>query len=336
MIKNPEHFVEEVTKYIRENTDIAVLGLSGGADSTLVACLCVEALGKENVYGLHLPYGKVDTDTFNDKSWKLGEKLGINNNLINIEPTVSTLLYCIGGQHPIEENQLAVGNVKSRIRMVCLYAKANILSSVFIDKRIRVIGTGNLSEDFIGYDTKGGDALADFFPIGNLYKSEVYQMLEYFRDKGVITEDLIDRVPSAGLWDGQTDEQELGYSYNEMEPAIRALKGEIPINDVSVELLTFVEKRHIQNKHKHMAPPVFEYDSNAGYVVVDLQGMIRLRLEDDTIHHIEMKSLKQEHSCDGSYWEFVSIPEGMSEQTAKEVERALNKRLKFSSKMKVD
>jgi NAD+ synthase len=146
--------------------------------------------------------------------------------------------------------------------MSILYSTSHHLSDT-LKKKSRVVGTGNLSEDFIGYETKGGDALADIFPIGELYKSEVYQILEYFVQQGTLNDDLIDRTPSAGLWEGQTDEEEIGYSYNEMEQSIRKLRDQetgLTTKDLDMtslsELDKFVQKRHLKNKHKHLAPPV--------------------------------------------------------------------------------
>lgn len=250
MIKNIEALLGRVTKEIREKTDVAVVGLSGGADSTLVATLCVLALGKNNVYGVHMPYNDLDKRTFNARSRSLVKKLNINEETVQINDAVEGLskqFYAL--------STLNHGNMRSRMRMVSLYTVAcNIGEEV--GRRVRVVGTGNLSEDYIGYDTKGGDALTDFFPIGTLFKSEVYQLLEYFRDNGVIDEEHIDRVPSAGLWDGQTDESELGYTYNEMEPAIlRCLNG---TKDLSNSLDKFVWERHLNNKHKHEAPAVID------------------------------------------------------------------------------
>jgi NAD+ synthase len=132
------------------------------------------------------------------------------------------------------------------------------------------MGTGNLSEDFIGYDTKGGDALADIFPIGQLFKSEVYKVLEYFRDNGKITEAMINRVPSAGLWENQTDEAELGCSYDAMEPAVRfILKNYSTIDESSLsDMQRFVWKRHLANKHKHEAPYVVTLRNEQGDFLV--------------------------------------------------------------------
>ena len=144
--------------------------------------------------------------------------------------------------------------MRARTRMLMLYGCCHHLESV-LNKSCRVIGTGNLSEDYIGYDTKGGDALADFFPIGDLYKSEVYQLLEYYRDIGILDEESINRIPSAGLWDGQTDEEELGYSYDEIEKGIRNHISRLEYTGVN-NIFSFVDKKHKQNKHKHQAPPV--------------------------------------------------------------------------------
>jgi NAD+ synthase len=250
---------------ISEETDIAVIGLSGGADSTLVACLCVKALGPENVYGIHMPYNTTDMDTFNSRSVSLAKRLGINSLFIPVTDIAKSITNSIEKELGCPISVTNAGNARSRARMTVLYGISHHLSDT-LHKRVRVVGTGNLSEDAIGYDTKGGDALADFFPIGNLYKSQVYKMLEKFRDEGVIGEEHIDRTPSAGLWDGQTDEGELGYTYNEMQPVIEAMLANYSedqakiISDLScvfpTELVNFVVGRHFTNRHKHMAPKV--------------------------------------------------------------------------------
>lgn len=262
--------VEEICRSIRDFTDVAVVGMSGGADSSLVAALCVNALGKENVFGVHMPANELDEKTFNSRSESLAKKLGINSLTVSCGDIANAICSGVESVFPGETLQTVnSGNARSRARMTLLYGISHHLSNK-LGKRVRVIGTGNLSEDFIGYDTKGGDALADLFPIGELVKSEVYELLEFFRDHGVIEEGHIDRVPSAGLWDGQTDEQELGYSYASMELIVKRLSRKYPSyqfgseiydllysdNKIDKNLLLFILGRHSKNKHKHEAPPV--------------------------------------------------------------------------------
>jgi len=247
---------DKIIKELKDFTDVAVLGMSGGADSTLVACLCIEALGANHVISLHMPYSETDIKKFNANSVRIAKKLNmIYIKEINIKPIVDS--YFIQTDHT---TSLIVGNTRSRVRANLLYNWAGHLNNIPLKVKARVIGTGNLSEDFIGYDTKGGDALADIFPIGELYKREVYEMLDYYVSVGYIDEDMIDRVPSAGLWDDQTDEKELGYSYNDMEPHIRFMKTNYSMmNDIKLEegsIADFVWKRHLANKHKHEAPKV--------------------------------------------------------------------------------
>lgn len=273
MLKNAR---ECIINDINDKVDIAVIGLSGGADSTLVATLCTAAVGQANVYGLGMPYNMIDMTTFNDRSKKLADALGINYEV----SAIGTAVDAVKDQFNVELSTLNQGNLRSRMRMVTLYTYACKIAEANPDKRVRVMGTGNLSEDFIGYDTKGGDALADIFPIGQLLKQDVYNMLDMYVADDILTDDLIDRVPSAGLWDGQTDEDELGISYNAMAPAIKFLQkhymnfqgitelenfievmdnasqDNYDFDDEQKRILWFVWDRHIKNKHKHEGPYV--------------------------------------------------------------------------------
>ena len=274
-----EQLITIITDDIKKNVEVAVIGMSGGADSTLLTALCVRALGKENVYGIGMPYNQLDVDTFNDRSQKIATKLGINYKVLPIGATVDAFTEGFGEMSTLNE-----GNLRSRMRMIHLYADCCSIGER-TGKAARVMGTGNLSEDFIGYDTKGGDALADIFPMGELYKHEVYALLYHLADIGELDLDMIDATPSAGLWDGQTDEEELGMTYNEMAPAIKLIlefydhfdvirtieefnflldetsiinseRHETQIDGIARETLWFVLKRHFVNKHKHIAPYV--------------------------------------------------------------------------------
>lgn len=263
--------IEKICESIRAETEYAVIGLSGGADSTLVATLCKRALGAERVFGISMPYNNIDKKKFNLNSEMIANKLGINRMVVSIQEPVNALIDNFTKQD-FYTTRLVDGNIRSRMRMNILYAAANI-HSYCTTGRVRVIGTGNLSEDFIGYDTKGGDALADFFPIGQLYKQEVYSLLDYFVEIGELDESMIDRTPSAGLWDGQTDEDELGYSYNDMQSAVQFCIDNYNIMDALIlsegeqitELIKFVWNRHIVNKHKHEAPKVAQLFSTRIY-----------------------------------------------------------------------
>ncbi|MFK7871690.1 MAG: NAD(+) synthase [Oligoflexales bacterium] len=250
MIKNIEKFLHAVAQDIRQRTDIAIIGMSGGADSTLVAALCSQALGPENVLSVHMPCTDLDIDFYNARSIKIANRLRIKKYILPIADSVHSLEESL---KPLGElSQVNQGNIRSRVRMSLLYGVCHHHSEQ--GKKARVIGTGNLSEDFIGYDTKGGDALADFFPIGQLFKSEVYQLLDWCVAQSILCEDMIDRTPSAALWEGQTDEEELGFSYNEMEPSVRRYLTQ-SLNDSDID--QFVKNRHLAHKHKHEAPPVF-------------------------------------------------------------------------------
>ncbi|MCB0358943.1 MAG: NAD(+) synthase [Bdellovibrionales bacterium] len=268
--------------------DVAVVGISGGVDSAVVASASVAALGKENVHLVSMPYDETDDSTFNLRSRELASKLGAHHYVIPIASATDAAVREItdalrgvpSGQTTL--HRLTHGNTRARLRMTTLYGIAGELSFRFeeeekhkkldpirgqyFSKRVRVIGTGNASEDLIGYDTKGGDALADLFIIGDLFKSEVYQLAKHYE----VPQSILEAPPSAGLYPGQTDADELGHSYEDLEPALSALHRALS-RGVADELLSpalddfqgvdpalsaFVIARFVANAHKHRAPKV--------------------------------------------------------------------------------
>ncbi len=192
--------VNFIRNYVnRAGFDGAVLGLSGGIDSSLVAALACEAIGSEKVLGIMMPVD-AEKDAANVIDVKgLAETLGMKHELFELKLAVSAY-------DSLSLDRVALGNLTARLRMVTWYARANQ------ENRI-VLGTGNKSELMVGYFTKYGDGGSDMLPIGELYKSNVWDLSNHIG----LPERLVYKAPSAGLWPGQTDEGELGVTYRELD-----------------------------------------------------------------------------------------------------------------------
>ncbi|WP_336036147.1 NAD+ synthase [Halobacterium yunchengense] len=225
----------------------AVLGLSGGIDSTTVAHLAVEALGADAVHGLVMP-GAVSSEQNMSDAERVAETLGVEYDVVEIDPFVDLLT----DRYPAAEgDQLAVGNARARTRAVLNYLVANHEDGL-------VLGTGNRTEALVGYFTKYGDGAVDCHPIGNLYKMQVRQLA---RDLGV-PEDLVTKTPTAELWADQTDEEELGVDYDTID-AVLALHvdGNVPASatashlGVSGDVVETVRGLHERSRHKRAVPP---------------------------------------------------------------------------------
>ncbi|PUA31523.1 MAG: hypothetical protein B9J98_06130 [Candidatus Terraquivivens tikiterensis] len=226
-----------------------VLGLSGGLDSSVVAKLCVEAVGRENVLGLIMPSDTTPQEDVLDAE-RIASTLGIEYEIIDITGISNSLASICG--HGSEASVLAKGNIKPRVRMVILYYHANILNRL-------VAGTGNRSEILIGYYTKYGDGGVDCLPIGNLYKTQVRQLAEHLG----IPSSIIWKTPTAGLWKGQTDEGEIGLKYEQLDLLLYYLcdlgidvKTASKLVGISVELAENVLMRMKRNEHKRRPIPM--------------------------------------------------------------------------------
>lgn len=242
MLSNPKRTKDEIVQWIRDYFEEngpgcdAIIGISGGKDSSVVAALCVEALGKERVFGVLMPQGK-QADIAD--SQKLVSILGIDHCLINIEGPVSSLLFRIG--HKMEVRDQAKINLPARIRMSTLYAVAQCRPNGG-----RVANTCNRSEDFVGYSTKFGDSAGDFSPLANLMVHEVIQL---GHELG-LPADLVEKTPSDGL-SGKTDEDNLGVSYQEIDRYIMDGCCAIEAHERLIKGL------HLKNLHKLNPMPAY-------------------------------------------------------------------------------
>ena len=217
---------------------MAVVGISGGKDSSVVTALCVEALGKDRVFGVLMPQGE-QPDI--DYSRMLVDHLGINSCVVNIGNTVRTLKYEIKPQLGDHWSKQTSTNLPARIRMATLYAVSQTVNG-------RVANTCNLSEDWVGYATRYGDAAGDFSPLSQLTVTEVKAI---GRELGLPSE-LVDKTPTDGLC-GKTDEDNLGFTYAELDAYIR--DGIEPSEEVKAK----IDSMHEKNLFKLQPMPSFVY-----------------------------------------------------------------------------
>ena len=215
----------------------AVVGISGGKDSSVAAALCVEALGRERVIGVLMPQGEQHDI---DMAYLLVNHLGIKHYEVNIKSTVDSLIESL--PKDLEISTLSKTNLPPRIRMSTLYAVSQSVNG-------RVANTCNLSEDWVGYSTRYGDSVGDFSPLSHLTVTEVK---EIGRALG-LPDILVDKTPIDGLC-GKTDEENLGFAYAELDVYIRTGK----INNPETKAL--IDKKHKANLFKLELMPSFKPD----------------------------------------------------------------------------
>jgi NAD+ synthase len=215
------------------------VGLSGGVDSACVAGLAARAMGAQAVAGVLMPCHSDPIDA--EYSYQVAEIFDLETVTVDLTPVYDSLVASL----PLSAKRLALANLKPRLRMTALYFVAN-------DRNYLVAGTGNKSELMVGYFTKHGDGGVDMLPLGDLYKREVYDLA---RELGV-PQSVIDRPPSAGLWPGQTDEEEMGLTYDALERALITLTigGD---HGVDRPALDRVRRMVSASAHKRSLPPVY-------------------------------------------------------------------------------
>lgn len=214
----------------------AIVGISGGKDSSVTAALCVEALGKERVIGVLMPNGE-QSDI--DCAKKLVSHLGIKNYVVNIKDAYEGLIKSLPDDY--EHSPQTLTNIPPRIRMATLYAIGQSNNG-------RVANTCNLSEDYVGYSTRYGDAAGDFAPLSHLTVGEVKEIGHLLG----LPEDLVEKAPSDGLC-GKTDEDNLGFTYAVLDRYIR----EGVCDDPDTKAL--IDKKYRQNIFKMKTIPGFPY-----------------------------------------------------------------------------
>lgn len=222
----------------------AVLGLSGGLDSAVVAAMCARALGPDHVLCIMMPEASTPPAEMEDARM-LAEELGVQHLLVPLDPVMDAFRQAFGGE--TEDNAFA--NVKARARMIVLYYHGQL-------RRYLVFGTGNKSEVFMGYFTKYGDGGVDYRPLGDLYKTQVRGLARHIG----LPQRFLDKPPSADLLPGHTDEQDLGIRYEDLDRILLGIElgmddGEIAERtDLPVDEVARVRGVVIATKHKRRIP----------------------------------------------------------------------------------
>ncbi|HTW40245.1 MAG TPA: NAD+ synthase [Thermoplasmata archaeon] len=249
--KLPDHAIPAIGQFLRahalsERATGVVVGLSGGIDSALVARLARDALGAEHVVGVLQPDARYPVALLAETQ-SFARSLGIEAITVPIEPVEAAFRAAL----PEVTDRVTLGNITARVRMIVAHTIAR-------ERHKLVAGTGNKSELLLGYFTKYGDGGVDLLPIGDLYKTEVWEAAARLE----LPREIRERAPSAGLWEGQTDEGELGMPYSEIDQilyGVERLHTEEEVAErtgLALARVQEITRRIAESRHKRRPPPI--------------------------------------------------------------------------------
>ncbi|MBS7619227.1 NAD+ synthase [Candidatus Bathyarchaeota archaeon] len=246
-----EKVSSKIVRFIRKKIDASglkggVISASGGLDSSTLLVLTVKALGKDRVKAVTMPERDVTPKTDITDVMQLSQMIGVTCDLIDITPMINLA----ASIHPaFSLDNVSLGNIKARIRMMIAYSYANIY-------KMMVIGSSNKTELLTGYFTKYGDGAADMLPLADLYKTQVRLLASYLR----LSPNILNKTPSARLWSGQTTEEELGLPFEKIDLILTGLKRKMSIEEISSDLnlpeskVFSILERVKRNEHKRRLP----------------------------------------------------------------------------------
>lgn len=226
--------IDFIRSYIEEAHAMGIIvGISGGIDSAVTAALAVKALGKEKVLGIWMP--AYSSNVHAEDAYSLANAIDLTLETVDVGPAYDQITAEI--EKVTKLNDLTKGNTKARLRMTTLYAIGG-------QKGYLVADTCNYSEIYVGYMTKGGDGLADLNPVASLTKHQIRILAKHLG----IPQQIIEKAPSADLWEGQTDEQEMGFTYEQLDRYLLTKEGE----EKAIEK---IERLHRLSEHKRRLIP---------------------------------------------------------------------------------
>ncbi|MFC1940977.1 NAD(+) synthase [Chloroflexota bacterium] len=237
---NIAELAEKLVSWIKETVSAGgckgvVLGMSGGVDSSVAAVLCHQAFPR-NTLGVFMPCYSNPEDE--EHALSVASKFSIPTKKVVLDNIFDTLLKVLPSNADLSASQLAKANLKVRLRMLTLYYFANQL-------KYMVVGASNRSELAVGYFTKYGDGGVDIMPLGNLVKGRIRELASFL----IIPQEIINKTPSAGLWPGQTDEDEFGFSYEDLDRYLVT-------SEASDKVRKKIESMMAAGNHKRLPPPV--------------------------------------------------------------------------------